>query len=377
MILYNLKIVGQTGIRHIHISNGKIKAITDNKKCFENIPGEDHIDVENALCFPGIINSHDHLDFNLFSQLGNKIYKNYTEWGKDIHEKNKEIINEVLKVPESLRIQWGICKNLLNGVTTVVNHGKKIQVKNDLITILQPHSLHSVAFEKKWKWKLNGLFAGRTIVIHLGEGTDADAEKEIDEVIKWNFLKRKVIAAHGVAMSEEQAQHFKALIWCPASNYFLLGKTAPIHELRKKIKIVFGTDSTLTASWNIWEHFRLAKEKNEISDEELIKTFSANAAEAWNLSAKGKIQEGFDADIVIARSGKENFFEIEPQDILSVIHGGRINLVDAVLKDKFSEEIEDAIEIAGRKKFVRGNLSVLVNEIRRFYPAAPIPFESQ
>ena len=49
------------------------------------------------LHFPGLINSHDHLDFNLFPQTGNRIYNNYTEWGRDIHEQNKEAISASFK----------------------------------------------------------------------------------------------------------------------------------------------------------------------------------------------------------------------------------------------------------------------------------------
>ena len=54
------------------------------------------------LLFPGLINSHDHLDFNLFPQTGNRIYNNYTEWGKDIQYQNKETINAVLKIPQQI-----------------------------------------------------------------------------------------------------------------------------------------------------------------------------------------------------------------------------------------------------------------------------------
>src|SRR4029077_2453530 len=142
------------------------------------------------------------------------------------HEKNKDIINEVLKVPEELRVQWGIYKNLLNGVTTVVNHGIKLKIQNDLITVLQFNSLHSPQFEKNWKWKLNDPFRKSPIVMHIGEGTDANAEKEIQEVIHWNIFKKKIVAVHGVAMKEKQASNFHGLVWCPASNYFLLDKTA-------------------------------------------------------------------------------------------------------------------------------------------------------
>jgi cytosine/adenosine deaminase-related metal-dependent hydrolase len=118
MLLSNVHIVGIKGLQHILVEGGKIKSVDNNSNTHQV-----KIDFGNALAFPGLINSHDHLDFNLFPQLGNDIYDNYLQWGKDINTNNKDKIDAVLKVPQALRVQWGIYKNLLNGVTTVVNHG--------------------------------------------------------------------------------------------------------------------------------------------------------------------------------------------------------------------------------------------------------------
>src|SRR5882757_4983728 len=108
------------------------------------------IQFENAIVFPGLINSHDHLDFNLFPQLGDKTYSNYTEWGNYIHEHYKDEIAKSLKIPALLRSRWGLFKNLLCGVTTVVNHGELSGMDDDLITVFEKYScIHSVQFEKR------------------------------------------------------------------------------------------------------------------------------------------------------------------------------------------------------------------------------------
>ena len=139
-----------------------------------------------------MINSHDHLDFNLFPPLRNRIYDNYAEWGNDIHANNTKTINEILKIPQHLRVQWGLYKNLLNGVTTVVNHGEKLRIGNELMTVFENcHSLHSIRFEKNWKYKLNRpVRRNWPYVIHVGEGTDGDSHDEIDQLIKWNLFKK-------------------------------------------------------------------------------------------------------------------------------------------------------------------------------------------
>ena len=58
--------------------------------------------------------------------------------------------------------------------------------------------------------------------------------KEIDTLIKWNLFKRKFIGVHGVAMDEEQAQHFKHWFGAPHSNYFLLNNTAAYSRIKNK-----------------------------------------------------------------------------------------------------------------------------------------------
>jgi cytosine/adenosine deaminase-related metal-dependent hydrolase len=365
-------------IVNIGIAGGKINSVSK----FHHHTEPFQLQFDNVIAFPGLINSHDHLDFNLFPQLGNKTYTNYKQWGKYIHENYKEEIDKVLKIPESLRTSWGIYKNLLCGVTTVINHGKRLEILNPLITVIQElQNLHSVKFEKYWKLKLNNPLKKNTpCVIHAGEGTDNNAEKEIDEIIKWNFLKRDLVAIHGVAMNSKQATDFKALVWCPASNYFLLNKTAAVDRLKKNTKICLGTDSTLTANWNIWEHIRVAKES--AAGNGLFEMITSTPAKIWNLNS-GFIAEGKDADIVVAKARDNfncSFYCIDPEDILLVIHNGNIRMFD----EQLYPQLEAAnfnfihffkIEINKVTKYVEGNLPKLISLIKVYYPEAILPVD--
>lgn len=379
MQLCNLNIVGQEYFSNIQINNGIIKAVVNNEKSLKGIADESKIIFKNAIAFPGLINSHDHLDFNLFPQTGNRIYHNYTEWGKDIHEKNKETINAVLKIPQHLRTQWGMYKNLLNGITTVVNHGEKLNTGDDIITVIQNnYCLHSIQFEKNWKLKLNTIFAkNKSFVIHVGEGTDNASKAEIDELIKWNLFKRKIIGVHGVAMTEEQATAFEALVWCPASNVFLLNSTAAIDELKTKTSILFGTDSTLTASWNLWEQLRLARNTLLMTDAELFDSLTKTAAATWKLNSIALLEVNRQADIIVANSNNKNgfdaFYSLNPEDIQLIMHKGKIRLFDEVIKNQLSAtDLSIAafskICINGKVKYVYGDVSGLMNEVLSYYP---------
>lgn len=384
MLLSRVNIIGDRGPKDIRIRNEKIEEIAPEGSIIKQ-PGELFLSFDAAIAFPGLINSHDHLDFNLFPQLGNRIYNSYREWGKDIHAVNKTEIARVLQIPLALRVQWGIYKNLLNGITTVVNHGKPLAIQDKLITVHQKaRSLHSPAFEKNWKFKINSPFIKNLpFVIHLGEGTDEKSGREVDSLIKWNIFKRRVIAIHGVAMSPKQASAFRALIWCPASNYFLLNKTAPVSALGEKLSIMLGTDSTLTASWNIWEQLRLARNEKMIPDEDLLKMLTRVPAKIWGLDLCGAIDTGKQADLVIA-SGKsgmkafDRFYSLNPEDLLLVIHQGNMRMFDMDLMNQikrsdFSVNGFSKISVNGRIKYVEGDLPGLMNRIKKYYPAVVFP----
>jgi cytosine/adenosine deaminase-related metal-dependent hydrolase len=384
MILSNVQIVGETGSKNIHINNGIISSISNDVATA--LSQELVIDLGDAIAFPGLINSHDHLDFNLFPQLGNHIYKNYVEWGDDIHAQNKPAIDAILKIPKELRTKWGIYKNLLNGVTTVINHGEKLDIPVNIITVFQNcHSLHSVKLEHGWKLQLNSPFAKKfPFAMHVGEGTDNDSHEEIDEVIKWNLLKRNIIGIHGVAMDTKQAASFQALVWCPGSNFFLLGATAAIDNLKSKTKILFGTDSTVSANWNIWQQLRIAKETKLLTDKELIAAVSTSAAGIWKLNNTGTLREKHYADIVIAKNkntaanNTDNFFGLNSQDILLVISKGNIVLFDELLRVQLQYITitnYSRIFIKGSAKYVSGDLPLLIKEIKKYNPDCSFPIE--
>lgn len=372
MILNNVTTISGNGPTSIQLSNVKMSPSANDAY------GALVLDMGGALAFPGLVNSHDHLDFNLFPQLGDKTYDNYTQWGNYIHSNYKAEIAAVLKVPLALRTSWGIFKNLLCGVTTVVNHGEYLAIRNSPIRVEQGHSIHSIQFEKRWKLKLNNPFKrSQSVMIHIGEGLDELSNDEIDQLNRWNLLRKKLIGIHGIAMTEEQAKNFEALVWCPESNYFLFNKTAQIDQLKKHTDILFGTDSTLTGNWNIWDHLRLARKTNMLTDAELYSSISS--------IGQGRTNEIEDDDsIVVAKRGANAnafnaYFDTDPADILLVAHHGQIRLFDASLfyqlkhldLNGFSQ-----IEINGSDKYVEGNLPELIKQIKKYYAEATFPISS-
>jgi cytosine/adenosine deaminase-related metal-dependent hydrolase len=382
MILNNLLLIDGSRPVSIQIAGGKIRAVSERAVPAEYAALE--LMFDHALVFPGLVNSHDHLDFNLFPMLGDQIYSSYTEWGKYIHENYKDEISKVLKVPRLLREEWGVFKNLICGVTTVVNHGGGLLIKDRLISVHERYDcLHSVKFEKRWKKKLNNpLTFGKPVVIHIGEGTDDAAFLEIDQLIRWNLLGKKLVGVHGVAMSGSQAKKFEAIVWCPESNFFLLNKTAAVNDLKGNTSILFGTDSTLTGTWNIWNHLRLARKAAILSDVELYRTLNHNPSGIWKIQNEA-VEPGANADLVVVRtinrqSGLDAFFSIDPKDILLVLHQGKIRLFDAALMNQLKKTDLSGfskINVDGVCKYIQGDVPGLMENIKRYYPEADFPID--
>ncbi len=380
MVFNNVKLAGSNNTINIGISHTKIAYVSPYP--VDDMAEKLQLQFDNAIVFPGLINSHDHLDFNLFPQLGHKTYSNYTEWGNYIHKNYKNEIADVVNIPLSLRVSWGLYKNLLCGVTTVVNHGEYLVPEEELITVFQEcECLHSVQFEKNWRRKLNTpTYANLPVAIHVGEGNDTLSHKEIDQLTRWNLLGKKLVGIHAVAMSEKQAKKFDAIVWCPRSNYFLLNKTADIDLLKKYTTILFGTDSTLTSTWDIWEQLQLARKTGHISDDELYRTTNKNAANTWKLNS-GDIAAGKVADIVIAKSnadskGFDGFFELGPADLLLVIHNGNIRLFDESLLPQLSAKNIGGfskVYVKGVCKYIVGDLPGLIKKIREYRPETNFP----
>ncbi|MFN8290123.1 MAG: amidohydrolase family protein [Chitinophagaceae bacterium] len=371
MLLRNAVLYGSAGMVNIRITGGTITGI--DSALFPRT-GEEILELNGAVVYPGFINSHDHLDFNLYPRLGRGVYANYTEWGHDIHQKFTREIAAVKIIPEYLQLQWGAYKNLLNGFTSVVHHGKRIAADNLPVTVFQDcRSLHSVAFEKNWKWRLNNPFRRPVYVIHSGEGTDKKASGEISRLIRYNFLKKKIVAVHGVAMDEEQARSFSGLVWCPASNYFLLGKTARVEILKDKIPVVFGTDSTLTASWYLRDHLQAACQQGLVTENDLVQMLTTHAAGLWKLNHTGRIAEGKAADLTIMKGDV-----LMRSVLLAVIRNGEIMLKSEHLLSAGKPETGDKMSrilLNGEPLQVKGDLEKLITDITGFYPQAELPFE--
>ena len=376
LILNNVSILNNSGDHFcISILNSKINSV--NTKSIDNLSNSHTINFNDALAFPGLINAHDHLEFNLFPRLRSKIYRDYLEWGNDIQRLYSTEINAALNIPIELRMKFGMIKNLLNGITTVMHHGNiSINKSDQIVNVISNYNyLHSVSLEKRWWIKLNLIFNKLPFVIHLGEGIGEAIENEINKLFSWNLFKRKIIAVHGISLNTNQADKMAALIWCPDSNLFLYNKTAKVSELKDKIPILFGSDSNLTSNPNFWNQIRTARKISALNDEELINSITSLPAELLNVKDTGKIKNGYLADIVIVRKKSENnydaFFNINPEDILLIIRSGKIILFDESLEHECAY-----FKIRSSTKFTDKEIIAVIKKLEDYKVRLPLEISS-
>jgi cytosine/adenosine deaminase-related metal-dependent hydrolase len=377
LVINNVSILNNPGDHFsVSISDGKINSV--NAEPINDSSNSYIINFKDVLVFPGLFNAHDHLEFNLFPRLRSKVYKDYLKWGNDIQSLYSTEINNVSNIPVDLRMKFGMIKNLLNGVTSVVHHGNSSVKKSDqFINVIDSYNyLHSISLEKNWRLKLNFNFNKLPFVIHLGEGTGETIENEVNKLFKWNLFKREIIAVHGISLNTKHAENLTALIWCPDSNLFLYNKTANVFELKNRLPVLFGSDSNLTSDPNFWNHIRIARKINALSDEELINSITALPGELLNIKDTGKIKVGCQADIVVVKKKSENnyeaFFSVEPEDILLIIRDGKIILFDELLEDECAYLNYCKFKIRGSTKFADKEIVAIIKKLESYKVQIPL-----
>ncbi len=325
----DVAVVGGDATTALTISGGRVYT-------GQALAGSVGLDLGPVIAFPGLVNSHDHLEFNCYPALGNPPYEQDSEWFRDVQENFAEVIGDIEALPLPDRIAWGIAKNLISGVTAVLHHGPYHEAVFEgcpLDVVRGFHFIHSVHGQDGWRRELLKFWKGRPVVAHVGEGVSEEARREAARFFAANRLNRDIVAVHGVCLGPEQARGLKALIWCPQSNLHLFGQTANVAALAAETEILFGTDSSISARGSLWDHLRRVRGDGLLPDGQLFAALTSAPRKVWDLGGSGRLEDGAALDFVLARRHHEDpwvsFFGLRPADILLVVRGGRILLADA------------------------------------------------
>lgn len=379
-VLYGdkFKLVGSD----ILIEDNKIVEVSEEI----NKTADSVLSCENRVIIPGLINSHTHASMSLFRGFGDGL--KLDDWLEKIYSYEKDLTSD--------QIRWGSYVGMLemirSGITTFTdmyfmedvvaqsasNIGmraflspgisdraeephKEIDRANEVLESIKdleddrinfmygPHTTYTCS--KDFLTRVRDLSEKNNVKIHIHLAeTKSGREETLDrhdlgpvELLgKLDMLNEKLVAAHGVWLSDEEIDILgdsnANLVYNPSSNAKLSSGTAPINKiLSENINVGLGTDGMASNdSFDIFEEMKigalLQRVKNrQISAKSMFKMATQNGAKALGINA-GVIEEGKLADLAIINLNSPNLTPFN-DPIVNLVFSGHGSNVESVIID--------------------------------------------
>jgi cytosine/adenosine deaminase-related metal-dependent hydrolase len=336
----------------------------------------------NGIIFPGLIDTHNHILFDIFDETDwspAKLYTNHNQWPNEARYKAmvdaKQYLNGEAGSPVSIGCEmnkYGELKALIAGTTSVVGsanpanrscYGSLARTIDQTANGLPADRIQAATIFPSTSAAdsvCGNIEDGSTdaYVIHIGEGVDATARAE------WTKLGTVTSAdgclydphttiVHGTALGEPElaavAAHGISLIWSPRSNVFLYGggtdltKTADIpRALALGINVALAPDWSIGGSQNLLDELRFADRVDNtvwgdtLAPRALVQMATTRAARALGLGGVlGALAPGMKADVVVVGGDRAHPYEAlmaaTPAEVRLVSVDGRALYGDAVL----------------------------------------------
>lgn len=382
----NARVLHEDGIiaASLHVKRGRCGDI--------NAPphhGDLVVDLQGDLIAPGLINAHDHLEFNCFKRLKwRERYRNAAEWIADFQprfETDPDLL-EPLAIPVADRLWIGGLKNLLSGVTTVCHHNpwhRALDYGFPVRVVKNFRFSHSLLIDgdrvaesyrrtpTAWPW-----------IIHLAEGIDAAAAAELPRLQKLGCLQANTVLVHGVGLTAaDQARVIDsggALIWCPSSNLFLFGDTAKVTAFAAAHRVALGSDSRLSGERDLLAELKIAHATKQVDAKALFRMITSAAANILRLPQAGRIASGLPADLAIFPArGDDPFRAIiaaKRADLRLVMIAGRPQIGDLDMAPIFAaaKMATTRVKVDGVEKLVAANIALRLKRAAASEPGLEI-----
>jgi cytosine/adenosine deaminase-related metal-dependent hydrolase len=344
--------------------------------------GAYELDLRGHLVFAGLINAHDHLHLNNVPSLPQHCpFANSYGWISAFRDYfDDPAVARAVAVSEALRHWQGGLKNLLCGATTVAHHDPWHPVFDDPafpVRLLQPFGwAHSLGLGMgrmglpRYGPPVVESFAAtpqqQPWIIHLAEGTDEIAAGELAQLADLGCLASNSVLVHGAGLTpgdtDQIIAHGAAVVWCPASNLRLLGRTLDPRRLFDAGRLTLGSDSRLTGAFDLLDELRCAAAHSDLRPAELLRLVSSAAHDVLALPDAGALDPGCLADLLIVRDrGGDPYqalLDTRRGDIRAVVRGG----VPAIADPDFAAWFEACgiaavpVTLDGRPKLIAAAL---------------------
>jgi hypothetical protein len=320
------------------------------------------IDLRDHLVFPGLINAHEHLHVNTVPPLKARApFPNSYAWiaAFQAHFEEPAVI-AALQVPKALRLRHGALKNLLAGTTCVVHHDPwhpALDEANFPVTLLRDYGWSYALGWPDYGPPIRQSFAAtpadRPWLIHLAEGTDATAQAELAQLDRLGCLAANSVLIHGVGLREQDIDRViargAAVVWCPASNRNLLGRSLDPRRLCAAGRLALGSDSRLSGARDLLDELSGIAARGELSPDQLLGLVTSQAARILRLSSNGSLTPGAPADLVIVedRGGDARcgLVGIERNQIRAVVRHGVPRIADPDFAEWFEVAGMETVQV--------------------------------
>ncbi len=363
----------ETAVSDLEVQAGRFRNIC------RRIRGVPSLDLHGFMVVPGLINAHDHLEFNLFPRLGKGPYRNFRKWAEAIYRPEESPVREHCAVPKWARLWWGALKNLFSGVTTVCHHNpyEADAFRHFPVRVVKRYGwAHSLPLHGDVRAAYQATPADAPVIIHLSEGPDKASETELYELDRLGALRPNTVIVHAVGLSRRGhhllRQRGASLVWCPSSNLFTLGTTVAIRELHRHRRVAVGTDSAVSGAGDLLDELRVGLGLG-MSADRLYEMATVCPGEILRIgNGAGALADGGYADFLIVtdqgRTPAETVCEMTSSDIEAVVVGGRPRLISEELASRWPVPVSamQPLTIAGVHRLVDAPVADLVRAARKF-----------
>jgi cytosine/adenosine deaminase-related metal-dependent hydrolase len=315
--------------------------------------GDIVVDLDGAFVLPGLINAHDHLELNHSGPLKSRErYENASAWIDDLRPRLQA--DPAIRINRghtlASRLFVGGLKNLLAGVTTVAHHNpayRELSRSVPVRVVRRYGWAHSFLLERQpvgARGEPGGEVRGRYLatspdtpfIVHVAEGVDRAAAAEVTRLDALGCLRENTVLVHGVAMTPADWARVVAsgasLVWCPASNQFLFGRTVAVRQLldqsdRASAHLCLGSDSRVTGARDLLDELRVAASLAAVTARELLRMVTTAPAGILRLSDVGHLAPGARADLLVIPATRDEaaaaLLHASRGDVSLVAIGGR------------------------------------------------------
>lgn len=363
----------------LEVTGSLVTRILSDLSLWSSFPSDClEIDLSGFLIMPGFINAHDHLEFALFPRLADPPYRNYVDWGTDIHNKFPDVIARHRTVPKDLRLWWGGIRNLLCGATTVSHHNPlwpELQRQDFPVRVIQQYGwAHSLTLGGDLRTACSATPSGKAFIVHACEGVDEESRQEIYGLDKLSLLNANTVLVHGLAIDREGVSLMRerraSLIVCPSSNTLLFAELPDISLLSGIDNLALGNDSPLTAEGDLLDEIRFAMRFCDIPPHVAYRMVTEAPATILRLENKeGSIKESGNADLIAIRDtgdhAADRLHALSMIDIEFVMLGGRVQLVSEEIFERLPVPFKHGLEplwIDGAIRWLRAPVKELLRK---------------